>query len=57
MIQRKICYILIFSFLEEFVKGELVKSLFMIGTVYATIFGYDSTTIKDFSDFNALLVW
>ena len=25
------CYILIFSFLEEFVKGELVKSLFMIG--------------------------
>ena len=25
------CYILIFSFLEDFVKGELVKSLFMIG--------------------------
>ena len=55
MIQRQICYILILSFLEEFVKGELVKSLFMIGV--ATIFGYDSKTIKDFSGFNALLVW
>ena len=31
IIQRQICYILIFSFLEKFVKGELVKSLFMIG--------------------------
>ena len=30
MIQRQICHIPIFSFLEKFVKGELAKLLFMI---------------------------